>query len=635
MKKHIRTLMVILAITFMAASCAPGQPAAQDTATPPSDTAIPTAIPTPQPPSVPEIVEGLTGLPFDEFVEESYRQLLLRDPDNLIYSGCDEVYGAAYDQFTDLSQAYLEETGQLEAAILNLLQDFDQDSLTADQQISYDCYEWYLDMQVQGQAFAGYKFLINPVWGLQNSPIDLLSELPLESKQDADNYISRLANMTTWAAQVIEGLALNEQVGALPPRFVIDNTIAQIDMILGAEGVEPAEATRMEEYIHFRSKIRQMSELSDDERDAYLEAAEKEIGESFIPAYQAIKDQLTTLATTAVEDPNTWKLPGGEAYYNYLLAYMIGTDLSADEIHALGLAEVARIQTEIQEAAVDLGLPADLSMAELNRRIGEESTLLTGEALLQKYEQVLAEADEASKAVFDLRPNAEVAIEVVPDGPPAYFAAPKPGSDEPGVMPVNLDISPQLFNYNEHVLVHHETIPGHYIQVTLAQELDVPGFQRYSTINPYLQEYILQAYVEGWALYSEGLAWEMGLYEGEPWANLGRLRLSLLRAVRTVVDTGIHAKGWTLDEASDYLEEVTGTAQNHSGLTRYLVNPGYPTGYFIGWVKIKEMRQLAEEQLGEAFDIKVFHNAVLGQGILPIQVMEQILTDWIDDLQNP
>jgi uncharacterized protein (DUF885 family) len=197
-------------------------------------------------------------------------------------------------------------------------------------------------------------------------------------------------------------------------------------------------------------------------------------------------------------------------------------------------------------------------------------------------------------------------------------------------MPVNLDVSPLYVDYNEHVLVHHETIPGHHTQLALAQELDLPGYQRFYSVHPYIQNYDFQAYTEGWAMYAEVLGWEMGLYDGEPLANLGRLRLRLLRVVRMVVDTGIHAKGWTLEEAAAYLEEVTGMPQSNARLTRYLVNPGYSCGYNIGGLKILEMRERARERLGDRFDIKEFHNVVLGSGILPIDILENVVNDWID-----
>jgi len=608
------------------------------TPAPPTATPVPpTETPTPTPEavsvqlSIDDILASLEGLPIDEFFEESFRQLRLRDPDILFADGFGDVYGVELGaQFTNLSTDYISETQRLERETLDLLQTYDRSALSADQKISYDALEWYLATQVRGHAFTAYKVLINPVWGLQNWPFDFLLEYPLENKQDAENYIARLSNIDTWMDQVIEGLKRNEQAGAIPPKYVLDDTIAQLDGLLRIQGSTPPDAKTLEVYNRFNSKIYRIDDLSSDEREALLNAALTEIEETFIPAYQALKDHLIYLATLAVEDPNQWKLPGGEAYYTYLLAYHTGTDLSADEIHTLGLAEVARIQEDIRKVAAELGYPAELTMAELNQRISEESQPITGQALRQKYEQILAAADQAAEDYFDLRTSADVVIRSEPIDIPAYYIQPAPGSSDPGVMPVNLALSPILVNYNEYVLVHHETIPGHHTQTALAQELDVPGYQRFYSVNPYLQNYQLLAYTEGWALYAEQLAWEMGLYDDDPFANMGRLRLHLLRTVRMVVDTGIHAKGWTLNEAAAYLEEVTGMPQSHSRLTRYLVNPGYPCSYNIAKLKLFEMRQRAMEQLGDGFDIKAFHNVVLGNGVLPIGVLESVVEDWIN-----
>jgi uncharacterized protein (DUF885 family) len=273
-------------------------------------------------------------------------------------------------------------------------------------------------------------------------------------------------------------------------------------------------------------------------------------------------------------------------------------------------------------------------MAELSQRISEESEMITGNTLTQRYVELISVADQTAGDYFNLWPNAEVVIRVDLDAPPAFYMAPAPGSSDPGVMVINPSISPWLVNYNEHVLVHHETIPGHHTQLALAQELDIPDLQRYYGVNPYLQEYILQAYPEGWAYYGENLAWELGLYADDPLANLGRLRLHLLRVVRSVVDTGIHAKGWTLDQAAVYLEEVTGMPQNWSSLTRYIVNPGYPNSYNIGAMKIVEFRLRARDALGEEFDIREFHDIILGHGILPIGILETVVEDWIITEQN-
>jgi uncharacterized protein (DUF885 family) len=618
--------------TPLPATATPPQPTHTPT---PTETPLPTETLQPVPLSVTEILGSLETLPFDEFMDESYRQMQLRNPDSQFANGYSDLYGVVdRGQFTDLSPEYSNQTGQLESGILELLRSYPRESLSAEQNISYAAYEWYLDMKVRGHEYADNKLLVNPVWGLQSLPVDLLSELPLETKADAEIYIARLANVKGWSEQIIEGLERLEQAEALPPRYVIEDTITQLNGILNIEGQSQPNASTLEVYTRFRSEVNQISEINTDERDALLDAALMEVKESFIPAYLALNDQLEALSSRAVDDPNQWHLPGGEDYYAYLLEYYTGTRLSADEIHTLALAEVSRLKEEIREAADELGYPAGLSMAELNQRLSEDSEVLTGDALTQKYEGLISAADQIARDYFGLWASAQVVTRIDMDAPPAFYMSPPPGRSDPGVMIINPSFSPLYVNYNEYVLVHHESIPGHHTQLALAQELDVPYFQGYYGVNPYLQEYILQAYPEGWALYGETLAWEIGLYADDPLANLGRLRLHLLRVVRSVVDTGIHARGWTLDQAAAYLEEVTGMPQNRSSLTRYIVNPGYPNGYNIGAMKIFELRQRAMDALGGAFDIREFHDVILGRGILPIGVLEQVVEDWIAAQQD-
>lgn len=671
MSKWITGLIIFLLLQVVASGCSQGPPTGSLTPTPtiganatfdntptqpsstppaatqlilqPSSTPLPTHTETPLPAattqpaplSATEVLANLENLPFDEFLDESYRQLQLRDPDKLFMNGYADLYGVVIGgQFTNLSLEYISQTQQLESGILGLLGSYERKSLSIDQGISYDAYEWYLAMRVRGQEYADFKFLVNPVWGLQNLPVDLLNELPLETKADAELYIARLANINPWVAQVIEGLQRVEQAGALPPRYVIEDTITQLDGILEIDGQKQPDASILDVYTHFESEVSQISELNAGEQDALLDSALKEVEESFIPAYLALKDELYKLASRAVEDPNQWHLPGGDDYYSYLLEYYTGTTLNSDQIHTLALAKVSQLQEEIQTAAVELGYPAGISMAELNQRIAEDSEMLTGTALKQKYELLIAAADQASDNYFGRRANAPVVTRVDLDAPPAFYMAPPPGSSDPGVMVINPNINPLYANYNEYVLVHHETIPGHHTQIALAQELELPNLQRYYAVNPYLQEYILEAFPEGWAFYAETLAWEMGLYADDPLANLGRLRLHLLRTARSVVDTGIHAKGWTLDQAAAYLENVTGMPQNRSSLNRYIVNPGYPNVYNVAVMKIFELRQRAMDALGDKFDIREFHDVILGHGTLPIGVLENVVDDWITAKQN-
>ncbi len=602
-------------------------PTPSPTAFQPSE--LPTTTPEPayEQPSVAEVLASLEDLPVDEFFMESYRHLRLRDADILFASGYGDVFEVVIDdQFTDMSLSYRKDTQLLEREILNLLYSYDREELSGDQQISYDALAWYLETHVQGQIYADYRFLVNPAWGLQNWPMDFLLELPVENKNDAEMYIARLASLDLWADQVIERLEANKEAGGLPPKYVIDDTIDELDALLVIPGAE-----RQAVYINFRSKLNQIDELSTDDKEALQEAALTAVEEGFIAGYQALRQELEKLSTYAIEDPNQWHLPGGAEYFSYLIKLHTGTTLSADEVHNLALAEVARLQEELREAAVEVGYPSDISIAEINQRISEDYPVITGNELREKYEQILAAVKVASEDYFDLRTSSDVVIEPVREGPPAYYIDPVPGSGEPGVMPVNLGLNPIVVRYNEFVLVHHETIPGHHTQISLAQELDLPLFRRFYCVDPYLQDYDFLAYAEGWAFYGELLAWEMGQYEGEALANLGRIRLNLFRTVRAVVDTGIHAKGWTLDEAAAYLEEMTGMPQSRQMLTRYLVNPGYTTSYTIGKLKLLEVRQRAREALGDQFDIKEFHNVVLGNGVLPIGVLEHVVEDWIAD----
>ncbi|MFN2303886.1 MAG: DUF885 domain-containing protein [Anaerolineales bacterium] len=605
-------------------------PTSTATSLPPTSTPTLTPEPVYEPPSIDEILGSLAGLSIDTFFEESYRQLRLRDPDILYAGGFGDAFGVVLtDQFTDLSLPYLLDTQELERSLFEMLHTYDRDTLSAEQRISYDALDWYLDSRVMGQDFMDYKFLVNPVWGLQQLPIDFLLEYAIENEQDAGFYIDRIASLETWGDQVIAGLQRNEAVGALPPRYVLEDTVAQIDGILMMQSGDYMDGTLIEVYRDFMKKVNELDDLGDEDKENLLDKAQVAVEESFIPAYLAIKDQLLSMIDGAIEDPNQWVLPGGAAYYNYLLAYYTGTDLTADELHAMALAEVDHIKREMREVMSALGYPADISMPELNQRINEDSPVLNGLERRDLYEAILAAADQAADDYFDLRSSADVEIQWVKSGPPAYYVLPKPDSDEPGIMPVNQSVSPLLYNYNEFVLTHHETIPGHHTQLSLAQELDLPPFQRFYCVNPALQDYALQAYAEGWAWYAENLAYEMGLYAGQPLANLGRLRLHLFRAVRMVVDTGLHARGWTLDQAADYLEQETGIPQEYAQLTRYLVNPGYPSGYSVGFITLNDLRQRAEAQLGKAFDIKQFHNVVLGSGVLPISVLEEVVEDWI------
>ena len=258
-----------------------------------------------------------------------------------------------------------------------------------------------------------------------------------------------------------------------------------------------------------------------------------------------------------------------------------------------------------------------------------DGVLPSGDALLAEYEQRIAAADFAASDFFDLYPSHAPVVEHDPVAPPAYYQGPALDGSAPGRM-IASGLHPLSYTYYDvPVLVHHETIPGHHVQLATAMELGLPNYRRDNIFNVYRQHLPFQAYVEGWALYAEQLAYEMGLYDDDPLGNLRRLRLRLHRTARMVADTGIHAKGWTASQAADYMEQATGTPYRRERLWQIIAIPAQSCAYNVGHLKILEMRQRAMDQLGDAFDIKAFHNVVLGNGAMPISVLERLVDDWI------
>jgi hypothetical protein len=379
-------------------------------------------------------------------------------------------------------------------------------------------------------------------------------------------------------------------------------------------------------YTAFREKLQRIEGLGEPEKQVLLDAAETEISGSVIPAFRALVDYFTTLQASTTNDEGVWKFPNGDAYYAHILRNQASIDITPEQVHELGLAEVERIQAEMRQAFDELGYPQGANLGELMNRAIEEggfySTRDQGgqDQVVAAYEKLLDEADQALDAVVDIRPKAKV---VVVGGPVGgfYVSAPLDGS-RPGMFHASTGGS-QVPKFNMPTVAYHEAIPGHHFQIAIAQEVDLPLFRN---------DVFFNGYGEGWALYAERLAWELGLYDDDPYGDLGRLQLELLRAVRLVVDTGIHAKQWTRAESKAYMNEALGDPSGRWSheVDRYVVLPAQATGYKIGMLKILELRQRAMDELGGDFDIKEFHNLVLGSGSMPLDILERVVQGYID-----
>jgi len=619
-------------------------PTPTDTPLPPTDTPTPTDTPippttTPVPTDTPEavalqspiaeIVASLKGLSLDEFFEESFKQLRLRDPQGLTYDGLAEAYGLRNDQLNDLSDAYVRQTQELEAAVLDLLRTYDRAELAPAQQVSYDVYEWYLDDQVRGHEFMYYDYPVHHFIGSYHDElVRLLTEIhPLASKEDAEDYISRLSQVDDQVEQLLEGLKLREKAGVAPPRYIIEMARWQMAEYLQIHSPAPAsdKGDSLSVYTVFSEKLAQASGLSAEERQTLLAAALAAIEESFIPAYLALLDYLDHLVTVATDDAGAWKFPDGDAYYAYVLRNQTSTDLTPAEVHELGLAEVARVQAEIRAVFDELGYPQDESLGVLmDRAIGDAGfyDIRTPEGkdrLIAAYEAILDRVNQHLDVAFDIRPRAEVAVVGGPTG--GYYVSGSKDGSRPGAFHVGTSGS-WAPKFHMKTVAYHEAIPGHHFQIAIAQELDLPTFRN---------DLFFNGYGEGWALYAERLAWELGLYDGDPYGNLGRLQLELLRAVRLVTDTGIHALRWTREDAKAYMREALGDPSDRWSheVERYIVMPAQATGYKVGMLKILELRQQAMEQLGDRFDLKEFHNVVLGNGSMPLDILERVVQDYV------
>ncbi len=560
------------------------------------------------------LTHGLEGLDFDAFIEASYQKLLSRDPETVLELGLAQVFHTPTDQLTDISDEYIKQTQALEVDILSLLNEYDRASLTPEQQLTYDIYAWYLGDRVEGQAFMYDDYPVNPtVLSLQADLLLWFTDLrPVTTLQEARDYIACLSQMDTKLAQLVDGLRRREENGAILPAFLLNYMITDLNSIAKS----PAQGTPF--YTSFEEKISAANTFSTSDRETLLSEAAQAIHDAVLPGYQALVEYLKHLLAVASNDAGVWKFPDGEAYYAYLLKHYTSTELSADQIHELGLEALERIHADMRVIFDQLNYPQEESIPKLFERVAADSGLTYSDQILQKYEQLITAMDQRTGEVFDLRPS--IGVIVVGDPMGGFYTAPALDGSRPGMFYAqNTGV---ITNYSMPTLAYHEAIPGHHTQIAIAQQLDLPSFRRGADIT---------AYTEGWALYAERLAYEMGVYENDPYGNLGRLQAEAYRAARLVVDTGLHSMRWTFSQAVDFMVDNTGMPRYvlESEVSRYISVPGQATAYYMGYTKIMELRQEAMDALGDQFDLKEFHNLVLGSGAMPLDVLEQVVDEYI------
>jgi uncharacterized protein (DUF885 family) len=563
-----------------------------------------------------ELAVRQDGLKFDDFVEASYRQLLSRDPETVLELGLSQAYGVATDQLTDISDEYIRQTQVLEADILRLLQQYNRSSLTTEQQLTYDIYAWYLADRVEGHKFMYDDYPINPtVFSVHLDLLQFFTDLrPVTNLQEAQDYITCLSQVDTKFDQLIDGLQRREEKGVMLPTFLVNWILSDLN------NIATSSASSTPYYTAFEAKVTAITSITGEEKQSLMDAAEKAINTAVIPAYQAQARYFEYLKTITTNDAGVWKFPNGSAYYTYALNHYTSTNLTADQIHELGLQALEHIHAEMRTIFDQLGYPQDVSLPALYERVVADSGSFAGGDIVKGYEEIITNVDQNLGGAFDLRPNIGVIVIGGPTG--GYYMPPAVDGSRPGMFYVgNTGLQPK---YSMPTLAYHEAIPGHHFQIAIAQQLNLPSFRRGADFT---------AYVEGWALYAERLVAELGFYDNDIYGDLGRLQAEAFRAARLVVDTGIHVKHWDFNQAVDFMVENTGMSEYsvQGEVSRYISIPGQATAYYIGYTKLMELRQQAMDKLGDQFDLKEFHNLILGSGAMPLDILEQVINDYIQN----
>jgi uncharacterized protein (DUF885 family) len=486
-----------------------------------------------------------------------------------------------------------------------------------------------LDSLTELEKYRFHNYPVNQLFGIQNGfPSFMESTHQVHNVADAEDYVSRLSEVGRKFDQVLDGLRHREDLDILPPQFVVTKVLEEMQNFV---------ATPAEEGILMVSLTDKMKEAELPEADQQRIALEArtQIENTVYPAYVKLIDYFEVLDDKVSENKGVWALPDGENFYRLAMRLFTTTDYSPDFLHDFGIAEVDRIQTEILDVLeaegwdVSMGFHSAISEMAENPKFYYSDSGEGRDQILADYQVILDEISEGLEPYFDVMPEAGLEVQRIPEfkektSPGAYYQPPAMDGSRLGVFYANLYDIKATPRYGMRTLAYHEGIPGHHFQLAIQQQQkELPFFRR---LIPAI------AYSEGWALYAERLAWELG-FQDDPYDNIGRLQAELFRGVRLVVDTGIHYKRWSREQAIDYMINNTGMAESDvvAEIERYFVMPGQALAYKVGMTKLLELRDLATSELGEQFDIREFHNVVLTNGSVPLDILEDLVRQYIAD----
>ncbi|GGH04629.1 DUF885 domain-containing protein [Silvibacterium dinghuense] len=521
------------------------------------------------------------------------------------------------DQLTDYSvDAYNEELARGRDYIVQL-GSIDTTGMSDQEILSRDLLVRQLVDQQEAAEFKPWEMPVNQFSGLHSELPQLVSRLSFQSIKDYDDYIARLKKIPTAFEQISANMSTGIEDGRVPPKYLLEKVLVQVNAIATAK---PADTPFAQPLQKFPASI----PAADQERikGEVLTAIEKQV----IPAYQQFGRFLkATYIPAGRTDPGVWSLPDGDKYYAFRVHESTTTDLTPQQIHQIGLDEVKRDEAEMLVIAQKLGFK---SIADLRASIAANPKLhpTTKEQYLDAYRTDIDQMKTKLPDLFGRLPKAPLAVEAVPafiekDQAPAYYERGTPDGSRPGTVYVNTYDVQHRSLANVESIAYHEGLPGHHLQISIAQELTgLPEFRKYLGYT---------AYTEGWGLYAERLGKDVGFYQ-DPYSDYGRLETDVFRAVRLVVDTGVHSEHWSREQMVQYFKDHSGLddATVQSEVDRYIAWPAQALGYKIGQLKLLELRADAEKTIGPKFDLKAFHDEVLDSGALPLDVLEQRVKAW-------
>lgn len=509
------------------------------------------------------------------------------------------------------------------------LDKYGPEGLEGQELLSYEIVAWFFDDMLRQAEFEHGGYRVNQISGVTvDLPQFLTDTHVIVSEKSAERYVSRVKEFGRVLSEVRARVEEDRAAGVIPPDFIIDKAINGMQAFIAGGAAENILVTTLP------AKLDKIEGLSAEKKQALIAATTSAVETGVIPGYEAMIALMQDMRKDATHDAGIWHIPDGDKIYAAALKSNTTTDMTAEEIHALGLSEVARIEAEVEAILIAAGktegtqservdaLMKDPAENYTNDDAGRQQML---DYLVELNTQVMAKAGD----YFITLPPQPLEIVRVPEyaqdsSPGGYYSPPALDGSRPGRFYINLKNTADNPRWTLPTLLYHEAAPGHHFQISAAQLIkNVPMIRKFGPFT---------SYAEGWALYAERLAaTDMGMYDEDPLGNLGRLKAEMFRAVRLVVDTGMHAKHWSREEAIAYMQAKTGQTEDEvtREIERYVVWPGQATAYKTGQLSILAARARAEAALGDKFDLKQFHETVLGSGAMPLGILDKVVDDWV------